>query len=97
MNCTGGISIEEILGEITASEGYRGQISSHRVFPATPPLYGELSQPLAEVLRVNLAAKGISRLYAHQVSALEKVRVGRSIVVVYRHSQWKTSVITCRF
>lgn len=90
MDYTGGMRIEDILGEITASEGYRGQISSHRVFPATPALYGELSRPLVEELRVNLAAKGISRLYAHQVSALEKVRAGRNIVVVTGTASGKT-------
>ena len=90
MDHTDGLSIEDILGEIRASEGYRGQISSHRVFPATPPVYNELSRPLVEELRVNLAARGIDRLYAHQVLALEKVRAGRNVVVVTGTASGKT-------
>lgn len=90
MDHADGLSIEDILGEIRASEGYRGQISSHRVFPATPPVYKDLRRPLPEELRANLAARGIDRLYAHQVLALEKVRAGRNIVVVTGTASGKT-------
>ena len=50
--------------------------------PARPARHGELALPLAPPLAEALEARGIARLYTHQVQAIEALRGGIDTVVV---------------
>ena len=60
----------------------RGALVHWQVIPARPARFGELQTPLAEPLFAALAACGVSRLYTHQVCAIEALRAARDTVVV---------------
>lgn len=79
-----------LLDEIREEAPYRDQIVHAEQFPARPARYGVLRRslllPLAEALR----RRGIVRLYAHQVDALEAVRDGESVIVTTATASGKT-------
>src|SRR5690606_14144648 len=58
--------------------------------PARDGVYASPSEPLPEPIRQMLAARGIERLYSHQVAALEAARAGRDWVVVTGTASGKT-------
>ena len=49
--------------------------------PARPASYGELESPLPDALRQVLDGQGISRLYSHQVRAIDLARAGANAVI----------------
>jgi DEAD/DEAH box helicase domain-containing protein len=67
---------------IAARPENRGALCHWERLPARPPRYGELSLPLVAPLAEALAARGIERLYTHQVQAIEALRGGLDTVVV---------------
>lgn len=56
-------------------------IRHHHILPARPARWGRLSPPLPERISRALAEKGITRLYSHQVEALEKIRSGKPVIL----------------
>jgi DEAD/DEAH box helicase domain-containing protein len=60
----------------------RGALAHHEIVPARPARAGELALPLPAALNEALAARGIERLYSHQVQAIEALRGGLDVVVV---------------
>src|SRR5436190_3307513 len=60
----------------------RGALVHRQVIPARPARFGELQPPLGDALRTALETSGVSRLYTHQVCAVEALRAGRDTVVV---------------
>ncbi|HYM81709.1 MAG TPA: DEAD/DEAH box helicase [Candidatus Limnocylindria bacterium] len=60
----------------------RGAVVHHEVIPARPARHGAPALPLPEPLVEALGARGIDRLYTHQVQALEALRGGFDTVVV---------------
>ena len=60
----------------------RGALVHWQTLAARPARFGELQPPLPESLAAALGARGISRLYTHQVCAVESLRAGRDTVVV---------------
>jgi len=60
----------------------RGALCHWERLPARPPRHGELSLPLPAALAEALTARGIERLYTHQVQAIEALRGGLDTVVV---------------
>ena len=60
----------------------RGALVHLEVRPARAARYGELARPLPETLAEALAARGIERLYTHQVRAIEALRGSLDTVVV---------------
>jgi DEAD/DEAH box helicase domain-containing protein len=56
-------------------------ICFHQRLPAKPSRWGRISVSFPEILRKTLADKGISRLYRHQVEALERIRRGEQVIV----------------
>ena len=59
-----------------------GQLVHLQELPARQAQYTVPSPPLPELLQRALGMLGISRLYSHQVEALERARRGENIVVV---------------
>jgi DEAD/DEAH box helicase domain-containing protein len=53
----------------------------HQRIPARPSRWGRPSVPFPDSIQKVLTRKGISRLYAHQVEALEKIRTGNPVII----------------
>src|SRR2546426_3062246 len=70
------------LSDLARRPENRGALRHWEVLPARPARHGELSYPLPEPLREALEHRGISRLYSHQVQAIEALRGGLDTVVV---------------
>ena len=70
------------LSDLARRPENRGALRHWEVLPARPARHGELSYPLPEPLREALEHRGISRLYTHQVQAIEALRGGLDTVVV---------------
>lgn len=84
------VDIARLLEEIRASPQYRGQIVHEESFPGRAARYGSLSRPLAPEVETALRHRGITRLYTHQVEAVEAVRAGESVVVTTGTASGKT-------
>lgn len=59
-----------------------GALAHWQTLPARPARFGELLPELAGPLAAALEARGITRLYTHQVRAIESLRAGHDTVVV---------------
>ena len=70
------------IGELARVPENRGALAHLEVLPARAARFGELSLPLPPPLSGALAARGIERLYTHQVQAIEALRGGLDTVVV---------------
>ncbi len=84
------MDVARLLDEIRREAQYRGQIVYEEQFPARPARYGTLSRPLAAPLAKALRHRDITRLYTHQVEALEAVRRGESVIVTTGTASGKT-------
>jgi DEAD/DEAH box helicase domain-containing protein len=60
----------------------RGAITHWERIASRPPRHGELTLPLPPPLAESLASRDITRLYTHQVQAIEALRGGLDVVVV---------------
>jgi len=70
------------IEELARRPENRGALAHLEVLPARPARFGALSRPLPSALTEALAARGIGRLYTHQVQAIEALRSGLDTVVV---------------
>ncbi len=70
------------IAELASRPENRGALAHLEVLPARPARFGTLSSPLPPSLAEALSARGIGRLYTHQVLAVEALRGGRDTVVV---------------
>ena len=77
-----GASLADWLKEFAARPENRGALVHWQVLPARAARFGELQPPLAGALLSALETGGVSRLYTHQVCAIEALRAGRDTVVV---------------
>lgn len=72
----------------------RGDVNPRHVrvrhVPAVEPVFAALEPPLPGPIARALAARGIERLYTHQVDAIASVRAGRHTVVVSRTASGKS-------
>jgi DEAD/DEAH box helicase domain-containing protein len=78
------------LEGIRASRHYQDQIVYVHRIPRRDAEYDRLSEPLPGELLSALAAMGITDLYTHQVSSIEAVREGKSVVIVTSTASGKT-------
>ncbi|HTO91320.1 MAG TPA: DEAD/DEAH box helicase [Candidatus Sulfotelmatobacter sp.] len=70
------------LRSLAARGEHRGALSHWETLPARRARHGELSLPLPEPLSLALEGLGISKLYTHQVHAIEALRARRDTVIV---------------
>ncbi len=75
-------SLAAWLAEHARRPENRGAIAHWERIAARPPRHGELTLPLPPPLADSLEARGIRRLYTHQVQAIEALRGGLDVVVV---------------
>jgi len=67
-------SLAAWLEELARRPENRGALEHLQVLPARAARYGELTLPLPAPLTEALTARGIERLYTHQVQAIEALR-----------------------
>ena len=75
------MDVETFLQSITESPDYAGQIAHVHRMPARTPDWGEIPQGLAPEIGPFLEALGVSRLYRHQVEAIEALLKGRDVLL----------------
>lgn len=79
---SGAGSLPEWLRDLAAQPENEGALAHWETLPARTARFGELQPPLPPPVQGALKARGITRLYTHQVCAIEALRAGRDTVVV---------------
>jgi DEAD/DEAH box helicase domain-containing protein len=69
------------LHQLITAQGYDGELVHVEQLPASEPVYGELSHPLAPALAARLRAAGVTQLYRHQARAVDLLLDGKHVVV----------------
>jgi DEAD/DEAH box helicase domain-containing protein len=84
------MDVAAFLDSIRQRDFYQGQLEAVEVLPERPGKYRAPGRPLPKILVEQLSARGIERLYSHQVAVLELAREGRDVVVVTGTASGKT-------
>jgi DEAD/DEAH box helicase domain-containing protein len=84
------MKVKDFIKEIENGRDYDNQIVHVQNMPTREAVYGELKSPLHPQLESTLKSQGIEKLYSHQVSAIEAIREGKSIVIVTSTASGKT-------
>ena len=84
------MDVAALVERIQRRPDYAGQIEHVEQIAARPGRFAEPGRPLPDALRRLLAARGIDRLYTHQVAALEAARAGQDLVTVTGTASGKT-------
>jgi DEAD/DEAH box helicase domain-containing protein len=84
------MDVRAFLDELKRKPAYDGQLVHERFIPPRTGRFAELHPPLHPVLGEALAAQGITRLYRHQVEAIDAVRRGEHTVIVTATASGKT-------
>ena len=80
--------LDVLVGRL--KQRYAGRVTGELRLPATAGAFEPLPTPLHERLRTALQARGIERLYTHQVAAYDQLRAGRHIVIATPTASGKT-------
>ncbi len=75
-------SLARWLVEFSERPENRGALVHWQTLPARAARFGELQPPLPTAVSAAMSARGIERLYTHQICAIEALRAGRDTVVV---------------
>ncbi|HSG27039.1 MAG TPA: hypothetical protein VLA34_01070, partial [Candidatus Krumholzibacterium sp.] len=84
------MNAEKFLKKIRTDDFYSDQINHLHMIEAKPGSYGDLAEPLPELLGAVLARTGIERLYTHQAEAVGALRKGENTVIVTSTASGKT-------
>jgi len=84
------MDVSKFLENLARHPLYAGQISHVQTLPERPGDFADPDAPLPAELGEMLAARGIERLYSHQVAALQTARAGKDLVVVTGTASGKT-------
>jgi len=84
------MNLEQMLQYFKSSERIMGNITKWVEIPAREAVYCDFPDCIDERIANALRARGIYRLYSHQVSAINEVEKGRNIVVVTPTASGKT-------
>jgi DEAD/DEAH box helicase domain-containing protein len=84
------MKVKDFIKEIENGRDYDNQIVHVQNMPTREAVYDELKSPLHPQLESTLKSQGIEKLYSHQVSAIEAIREGKSIVIVTSTASGKT-------
>jgi len=84
------VDFGEFLSELVSGRRYAGQVVHVEEIPARQPVHGALSQPLPGQLEEALTRLGITQLYSHQASAIERIRGREHTVIVTSTASGKT-------
>lgn len=84
------VSMTDFVELLRSARGYADQIAHIEHLPARAARFAEPAAPLPQPLTAALAARGITRLYAHQAAALDAARAGYHIGIVTATASGKT-------
>ena len=84
------MNVDDILSRLKRSRFYGDQIVHVQTLPERPPVYANVQGGVNPRVQAVLDRAGISRLYAHQASAIDAVRAGNSVVIVTGTASGKT-------
>jgi len=84
------MNVERFLTRLKSANHYVGQVSHVERLEAREARHAALSPPIEPRIQRILEANGITELYTHQVSAIERIRGGRNVVVVTGTASGKT-------
>jgi DEAD/DEAH box helicase domain-containing protein len=86
------MEIQEFLNHIRSQSSYDNQIAHIEHIAPRRAQYGKLDEPLAPALLDCLDVNGLSRLYSHQVKALNYVRAGKNVIIATSSASGKSLV-----
>src|SRR5438128_8057980 len=69
------------LDALAADPRLEGRLVHREILPARPAQFAELAVPLPSEVAGRMAARGIDRLYTHQVAAIDRLRAGESVAI----------------
>jgi DEAD/DEAH box helicase domain-containing protein len=84
------LALRKAISEIEAEATRLPGITAFRHFPTLPGNYEDFPPQLSPRLTEVLRARGIDRLYSHQLQAFERVQAGENVVVVTPTASGKT-------
>ncbi len=85
-------TVTEYIHALIESERLGSQVVFHRVLPEKPALWSKVKSNWSPELRHALKAGGISKLYQHQVQAIELIRGGQHVIVATPTASGKTLI-----
>jgi DEAD/DEAH box helicase domain-containing protein len=86
------MEIQAFLNHIRSQSSYDNQIAHIEHIAPRRAQYGKLDEPLVPALQDCLDANGLSRLYSHQVKALNFVRAGKNVILATSSASGKSLV-----
>ena len=87
-------AVEDFIRGLKGSERFAGRVVHVSQRPARPAKWAKKGTGISPALEAWLRALNISRLYRHQLDAVEKIRAGRHVVVCTPTASGKTLIYT---
>lgn len=84
--------IQNFLETLISRQWQGAKVIHHAVLPHRGGEFADLSPPLPDALNRALVEMGVSRLYHHQVEAIEQIRLGNNVVVATPTSSGKSLI-----
>jgi len=84
------MDVAALLERMKSRRDYAGQLEHVEMLPERPGQFAEPADPLPPTLATMLAGRDVTRLYSHQVAALEAARQGQDWVAVTGTASGKT-------
>lgn len=84
--------ISAYIRALSSSPKFGPQVVFHKVLEPSPPAYHDAQDPVHSEIGRALKKLGITRLYSHQIEALELIRQGKDVVVATPTASGKSLV-----
>jgi DEAD/DEAH box helicase domain-containing protein len=84
--------VDEYIQSLNASQRLGPQIAFQKLMPANEPVWSVPKKPWTETMQRLLYGIGISKLYQHQIQALDYIRSGRHVIVATPTASGKTLI-----
>ncbi|MGA2641803.1 MAG: DEAD/DEAH box helicase [Spirochaetia bacterium] len=82
--------LTDVIGSLRRDPEFSERVTHWEVVPARGGTYAEMPPGVDPRIRSALKARGIDRIYSHQLAAWNEVRAGRSVVLVSPTASGKT-------
>src|SRR5271169_4902232 len=82
--------LTDFIGSLRKDPEFSQRVTHWEVVPARAGSYAELPPAVDGRIREALQARGIGRIYSHQLATWDAVRAGRSVVLVSPTASGKT-------
>ncbi len=82
--------LSDFIETLRKDREFAERVTHWEVIPARAGIYSDIPAEVDPRIRAGLAGRGITRIYSHQAASWEKVRAGRSVVIVSPTASGKT-------